>query len=210
MKDSEWKKKITAAVDKNPPSEETLNFNPGIKSDYDLIDERKNRVLPEKLELASVLVGIIDMEAPHVLLTKRSAYLKEHPGQVAFPGGKVDNNEDVTDAAIREAREEVGILKNEISICGYLDTYETGTGYRILPVVGFITNPYTEINNSREVSEVFKVPLRFLMDERNHKLESSYWKGAVRKYYTIPYNNYYIWGATAGMLRNLFERLKKN
>ena len=116
----------------------------------------------------------------------------------------------LTDAAIREAREEVGILKNEISICGYLDTYETGTGYRILPVVGFITNPYTEINNSREVSEVFKVPLRFLMDERNHKLESSYWKGAVRKYYTIPYNNYYIWGATAGMLRNLFERLKKN
>ena len=193
MKDSEWKKRITDAVDKNPPSEETLNFNPGIKSDYDLIDERKNRVLPEKLELASVLVGIIDMEAPHVLLTKRSAYLKEHPGQVAFPGGKVDNNEDVTDAAIREAREEVGILKNEISICGYLDTYETGTGYRILPVVGFITNPYTKINNSREVSEVFKVPLRFL-----------------RKYYTIPYNNYYIWGATAGMLRNLFERLKKN
>jgi len=125
MKDNEWKKKIADAVDKNPPSEETLNFNPGIKSDYDLIDERKNRVLPEKLELASVLVGIIDMEAPHVLLTKRSAYLKEHPGQVAFPGGKVDNNEDVTDAAIRGKVDKLNGLKENV-IVGRLIPAGTG------------------------------------------------------------------------------------
>ena len=139
MNNENWKIDIKNALDSLPPSKEELNLLPGKKSDFDLIEKPSERTDPKKLKLASVLVGITNTN-PKIVLTKRSLELEQHSGQIAFPGGKVEKHENVTDAALREANEEIGILINEIDVCGYLDTYETGTGFRILPVVAFI-NP---------------------------------------------------------------------
>ena len=106
-------------------------------------------------------MGIIEREKPHIFLTKRSANLEQHSGQIAFPGGKVENGEPFTEAAFREAKEEVGLDSSEFELCGYLDTYETGTGYRILPVVGFVDPKFVPIINEGEVAETFEVPFEY-------------------------------------------------
>jgi mutator protein MutT len=166
----------------------------------------------DKYSKASVLVLFINNEIKKnssILMIKRRDNLRKHAGQIAFPGGKVENGETFTEAALREAKEEVGLDSSAFQIYGYLDTYETGTGYRILPVVGFIDSKFVPIINRDEVAETFEVPFEFIMNEDNHQLQSGEWKGVVRNYYTIPYQGYNIWGATAGMIRNLYERIKK-
>ena len=158
---------------------------------------------------AAVLIGVVPRaEGPTVLLTQRSAGLRKHSAQVAFPGGRVDavdGSPVVT--ALRETEEEIGLPRERIHTLGFLDAYLTGTGYRIVPVVALIEPPFSLTINPHEVDEAFETPLSFLLDPANHKREGREWQGQYRTYYAMPFEGRYIWGATAGMIRNLYERL---
>ncbi|MFG1402598.1 CoA pyrophosphatase [Xanthobacter sediminis] len=157
---------------------------------------------------AAVLVPIIARPEPGVLLTQRSAQLSSHAGQIAFPGGRVDPEDaDEKAAALREAREEVGLDSALVRHLGYLDGYLSGTGFWIVPVVGLVDPAYALTLNPAEVDEAFEVPLGFLMTPANHQRQSRTWQGTLRHYYAMPYEGRFIWGATAGMLRNLYERV---
>lgn len=159
---------------------------------------------------AGVLVPIIDRpDEVSVLLTRRTDALAKHPGQVAFPGGRVDpGDQDQVDAALREAEEEVGLDRRSVDVLGCLDPYLTITGFEVLPVVGFVANPPVEFTpEPGEVAAVFEVPLSFLLDSSNHRKVRRKVNGLDRAYYEMPYENHYIWGATAGMLVNLSEVL---
>jgi 8-oxo-dGTP pyrophosphatase MutT (NUDIX family) len=142
-----------------------------------------------------------------VLLTLRSANLRAHTGQVAFPGGKIDEGETAAETALREAQEEIGLEERYVEPLGWLDLYLTGTGYRIAPLLALVDPAFTLTVNTHEVADVFETPLAFLMDVANHRLEEQDWQGRRRKFYAMPYEGRYIWGATAGILRNLYERL---
>lgn len=158
---------------------------------------------------AAVLIGIVPRpEGPTVLLTQRAASLRSHSAQVAFPGGRVDavdGSPVVT--ALREAEEEIGLPRERVRTLGFLDAYLTGTGYRIVPVVALLEPPFTLTLNAHEVDDAFETPLSFLLDPANHRREGREWKGLYRTYYAMPFGDRYIWGATAGMIRNLYERL---
>jgi 8-oxo-dGTP pyrophosphatase MutT (NUDIX family) len=156
---------------------------------------------------AAVLIPVVDRPEPQVLLTMRTE-LPSHPKQIAFPGGKIDPH-DVTPAAaaLREAEEEIGLAHSLIAPIGYLDLYLTFSGYRILPTVARVSPDYRLTLNEHEVAEAFEVPLAFLMDAGNHALHSRDWKGIQRKYYAMPFGERYIWGVTAGILRNLWEKI---
>jgi 8-oxo-dGTP pyrophosphatase MutT (NUDIX family) len=157
---------------------------------------------------AAVLAPIVARpEAPTVLLTLRASKLRAHSGQIAFPGGKIDEGETPLAAALREAQEEIGLAPRFIEPLGWLDPYLTGTGYRIMPLVGIVDPSFTLTINPQEVEDVFETPLSFLMDSANHQRQSREWQGRIRHFYAMPYQERYIWGATAGILRNLFERL---
>lgn len=159
---------------------------------------------------AAVLVGVHEQDGQaHVLLTRRSENLSSHKGQVAFPGGKIDPGETVEEAALREAEEEVSLDRSHVEIIGRLDPYETGSGFEIHAVVGLIRPGFTLAANPGEVAEVFHVPLDFLMDAANHRTEDAEWQGKRRMFYAMPWGGHYIWGATAGMLRNLHERVER-
>jgi 8-oxo-dGTP pyrophosphatase MutT (NUDIX family) len=157
---------------------------------------------------AAVLIPVVDHPQPTVLLTQRSTHLNEHAGQISFPGGKIDATDaSPLDAALREAEEEVGLTREFIDPIGYLDLYGTSFGFRILPTVARIRPGFTLRINTAEVDDAFEVPLAFLMDPANHQLHSKQFRGVERLYYAMPYEERYIWGATAGILRVLYERI---
>jgi 8-oxo-dGTP pyrophosphatase MutT (NUDIX family) len=157
---------------------------------------------------AAVLAPIIARpEGLTVLLTLRAAHLRSHSGQVAFPGGKIDAGEAPGETALREAREEIGLAPSLVEPLGWLDPYLTGTGYRVAALVALIDPAFAPAPNPDEVADVFETPFAFLMDAANHRLEERQWRGRTRKFYAMPYRERYIWGVTAGILRNLYERL---
>ena len=161
--------------------------------------------IPETWKPASVLVPLVN-RAPGitVLLTQRTADMPSHAGQVAFPGGRRQANDvDAAATALRETEEEVGIPARFVDVIGAVDLYHTGTGYEITPIVGIVTPGFTIRADPREVADVFEVPLEHFLDEVNHKIDSRQYQGRERRYYAMPYGERYIWGATAGMLKNL-------
>jgi 8-oxo-dGTP pyrophosphatase MutT (NUDIX family) len=181
---------------------------PGARGDLDLNPETWIKAGVKATRPAAVLVPVIDRSEPTVLLTLRTADLTSHAGQVAFPGGKIDPG-DATPvaAALRETREETGLAAKLIEPIGYLDLYLTFSGFRILPTVARVKPDFTLTLNPSEVTETFEVPLKFLMTPANHYRKIRDWKGIQREYYEIPFENRYIWGITAGILRNLYERI---
>jgi 8-oxo-dGTP pyrophosphatase MutT (NUDIX family) len=157
---------------------------------------------------AAVLIPVVDHPQPTVLLTQRSAHLNDHAGQIAFPGGKIDATDaSPLDAALREAEEEIGLSRQFVDPIGYLDLYGTGFGFRILPTVARVRPGFKLNINHSEVEDAFEVPLAFLMDPANHQLHSKEFRGMERSYYAMPFAERYIWGATAGILRVLYERI---
>jgi 8-oxo-dGTP pyrophosphatase MutT (NUDIX family) len=166
-------------------------------------------VLADKpFRAAAVLVAVVAREAPAFLLTQRSSDLASHSGQIAFPGGRIDEGDaDPAAAAMRESEEEIGLRREFVSTLGYLDPYLSGTGFRIVPVVALVRPGFSLALNPREVTEAFEVPLDFLMSPDHHARHSREWQGVSRSYYAMPYGERYIWGVTAGIIRRLYERL---
>lgn len=175
---------------------------PPIGSDFSLSGVG---AMPDMWRPASVLMPLVRREAGiTVLLTQRTEDMPSHAGQIAFPGGRRQAEDiDATATALRETEEEVGLTRDFIDVVGALDLYRTGTGYQITPIVGIVTPGFTMRADPREVADVFEVPLDHFLDERNHRIDSRVWQGRERRYYAMPYGERYIWGATAGMLKNL-------
>ncbi len=177
-------------------------------SDFDLNPSVK---LPpnRKLRPAGVLISILMApQGPRVILTKRSSALKHHPGQIAFPGGKVDQSDSgPVDAALREATEEIGMPRNHANVIGTLPPHETVTGFTVTPVVAVLKRSFAVRPEPDEVEEVFSVPLEHLLRLENYAVQGRRWRGQRRYYYTVPFGPYYIWGASARMMYNLAERM---
>lgn len=160
-----------------------------------------------KLKDAAVLVGIVEDEEAHVILTKRTDALRKHSGQIAFPGGQLDPGESAEIAAVREAEEEIGLARHFVDVIGALPPIPVLSGFRITPVLATIRPGFTLDPNPDEVEHVFQVPLAFLMNPGNH--DEDVWKtdGRNHKFYVIPYDGWRIWGITAGIIRSVYERL---
>lgn len=176
-------------------------------SDYDL-NPSARPATPGNLRPAAVLVPVLTGGILRVLLTERTAHLPAHAGQIAFPGGKIEASDaSPLAAALRETEEETGLAREFVEPLGYVEPYVTSTGFVVTPVIaavrpGFVLNP-----DRSEVAGTFEVPLAFLLDEKNHRIEQRLWRGAMRSFYAMPYGEHYIWGATAGIIRALFGRL---
>lgn len=180
----------------------------GASSDFDLnpgLQLPPGRVLRAAGVLIAVRPGPLGAE---LILTKRSSRLKHHPGQIAFPGGKVDPGDDgPVGAALRESWEEVGLPQNRVTVLGTLPQHETVTGFLVTPVLGVVSGEFTPVPEAGEVEEVFTVPLAYVTAPANFRIERRRWRGEWRRYYAVPYGPYYIWGATARILRGLADRL---
>lgn len=164
---------------------------------------------PAELRPAAVLVPLVERDPElTVLLTERTAHLAAHAGQISFPGGGVEpEDRDEIAAALRETDEEIGLPPDRIDVIGRLDTYVTRTGFRVEPIVGLVRPPFTLRPDTNEVADVFEVPLSIILDPENPKRDSRWFQGRERYFYAFPYQDRYIWGATAGMLLNLREAL---
>ncbi|WP_425406728.1 CoA pyrophosphatase [Hwanghaeella sp.] len=173
------------------------DLNPGMKP------------VRDRLTPAAVLVALVERPAGFtVMLTQRTDHLRDHAGQISFPGGKIEeHDEDPVATALREAEEEVGLAPTQVEVVGSLDRYVTRTGFAVTPVVGFVNPPFTINPDPFEVAEVFEVPLRHFLMPGNRQQHSYELEGVTRRFYAMPYNDYYIWGATAGMLVNLADVL---
>jgi 8-oxo-dGTP pyrophosphatase MutT (NUDIX family) len=161
------------------------------------------------LRPAGVLIAVrTGPSGAELILTKRSSRLKHHPGQIAFPGGKVDPCDDgPIGAALRESWEEVGLPQDRVTVLGTLPQHETVTGFLVTPVLGVVSGDFTPVPEAGEVEEVFTVPLAYVTAPANFCIERRRWRGEWRRYYAVPYGPYYIWGATARILRGLADRL---
>ena len=161
----------------------------------------------ERTAEAAVLIAVTDRPEPGVILTQRPTTMRDHPGQVAFPGGKIDPGEDAIAAALREGHEELAMDPGAVRVIGTTDRYQTGTGFDITPVLAVIPPDLPLEPHQREVESWFEAPLALLMDERNWRRNSVFWKGAERQFYEMDYAGYRIWGVTAAICANLSRRL---
>ncbi|MFA6266221.1 MAG: CoA pyrophosphatase [Pseudolabrys sp.] len=174
--------------------------------DADPVMKKISEVRP--IRPAAVLVAVIDHPEPTVLLTQRAQHLPDHPGQISFPGGKIDKTDtDPMAAALREAEEEIGLSREAVEPLGYLDLYMTTLGYRIVPLIARVKPGFELALNTGEVDVAFEVPLAFLMDQASMERHSRDWQGMTRHYYALTFGERYIWGVTAGILRNMRERI---
>jgi 8-oxo-dGTP pyrophosphatase MutT (NUDIX family) len=191
-----------------PPELADIESTVRIRGDLDLDPIMWERAGVKATKPAAVLVGVVAKPEPVVLLTQRTPDLKSHSGQVAFPGGRIDPIDVSPEAAaLREAMEEVGLEDKFVEPIGYLDLYLTFSGFRILPLVARVDPGYRLTLNPGEVADAFEVPLDFLMEPNNHQRLKRDWQGIERQYYAMPFGERYIWGVTAGILRNLYERI---
>jgi len=176
-------------------------------SDYDLNPDLRPQ--GRTLRAAAVLIALVDGRAgPELFLTKRASGLKHHPGQIAFPGGKVDRGDtDVVAAALREAEEEIALPADAVDVLSTMPAHETVTGFKVSPVLGWIRHPFVPVPERGEVEEVFTVPFSHVANRDNYIVESRFYRGVQRQFFTVPYGPYYIWGATARILHMLAERL---
>jgi 8-oxo-dGTP pyrophosphatase MutT (NUDIX family) len=165
------------------------------------------RFAPAEVRPAAVLIAVTDRREPGVLLTHRPETMRAHPGQVAFPGGKLDPGEDAVAAALREAREELGIEAADVRVIGASDRFVTGSGYDVTPVLGLVPPDLVIRPNAREVSGWFEAPLRFILDEANHARKIGEFRGRERPYLEIDWQGHRIWGVTAAIIHNLSRRL---
>ena len=191
-----------------PPGPVALALPAEARGDHDLNPDMAPR---RPLKPAAVLVALVPREREiTLLLTRRTEDLPDHGGQVSFPGGRLHAEDaDATAAALREAKEEIGLARDHVLPIGRLDTYVTRTGFEVTPVVAVATPPFDLVPDPREVAAIFELPLAFVLDPANHRLASRVFEGRMRYFYEMPWGEYYIWGATAGMLVNLSEVLSE-
>lgn len=181
----------------------------GEYGDHRVNPELRSLIVRDGLRDAAVLIPVVDhRDGATIILTKRTEKLRTHSGQIAFPGGSVDPSDaSPQDAALRETEEEIGLDRSFVKVIGRLPDYVSGSGFRVAPVIGIVRPGFLLTLNADEVDNAFEVPLAFLMNEANHGRESREWQGHMRRYYVMPYGDHYIWGLTAGIIRELYERL---